>query len=80
MSSKKTYDRNSKRAALGLLIVMSAAMLGAMLLPLYWFWDRIASRGPSILAIVLGLLAWALFHWWRLVLSMGKRIRGFPEQ
>lgn len=77
--SSKTYDRNSKRLAMGLWIAVSAAILGAMLLPLYWFWDRIASR-PSILLLILGLLAWALFTWWRLVFSIAKKVRSFPEQ
>lgn len=79
MASRKAYDRNSKRLAMALWIALNAAMLGAMLLPLYWFWDRIAAR-PSILLLILGLLAWALFTWWNLLLSVGKRIRGLPEQ
>ena len=58
---------------------MSAAMLGAMLLPLYWFWDRIASR-HGILLLILGLLAWALFTWGKLMFSTAKRIRNLPEQ
>jgi hypothetical protein len=48
MSAKRTYDRSSKRLTMVLWVAVSAAMLGAMLLPLYWFWDRLASR-PSIL-------------------------------
>lgn len=79
MSSKKAYDRSSKRLTMGLWIAVSAAMLVAMLLPLYWFWDRIASR-PSILLLILGLLAWALFSWWKLVFSVAKRIRTLTEQ
>jgi hypothetical protein len=80
MSSKKTFDRSSKQTALGLWIAISAATLGGMLLPLYWFWDRIASRGPGILILILGLLAWALFNWGKLVFSMGRRIRRLPEE
>jgi hypothetical protein len=79
MSTKKTYDRSSKRLTMGLWVAVSAAMLGAMLLPLYWFWDRLASR-PSILLLILGLFAWALFTWWKLVLSIAKGIRSLPEQ
>lgn len=65
---------------MGLWIAMSAAMIGVMLLPLYWFWDRIASRGSSILLLILGLLAWALFTWWKMVLSVANGIRNLPEQ
>jgi hypothetical protein len=79
MSSEKKHDRSSKRAALGLWLAMSAVVVGAMLLPLYWFWDRIASR-PGILVLILGLLAWALFNWWKLVLSTARRIRSLPER
>ena len=79
MSSKKTYDRSSKRAALGLWIGIGAAVLGAMLLPLYWFWDRLASR-PNILLVILGLLAWALFNWAKMMFSTVRRIRSLPEQ
>ena len=79
MSSKKKYDRNSKRVALGLWIAISAAMIGALVLPLYWFWDRIASK-PSVLFLILGLFAWALFTWSKVVLSTAKRIRALPEQ
>jgi hypothetical protein len=79
MSNKRTYDGSSKRLTMGLWIAVSVAMLGAMLLPFYWFWDRVASR-PSILLLILGLLAWALFTWWKLVLSVTKGIRRLPEQ
>ena len=79
MSSKKMYDRNTKRRALGIWVALSAGMLGAMLLPLYWFWDRIAARTP-ILVLILCLLAWALFTWWRLVVVMAKGLRNLPEQ
>jgi hypothetical protein len=79
MSNKKAYDQSSKRAALGLWIAMSVVVVGAMLLPLYWFWDRIASR-PGILVLILGLLIWALFNWWRLSLSTARRIRSLPDQ
>ena len=78
MSSQKAYDRNSKRVALGLWIAISATMLGALVLPLYWFWDRIASR-PSILLLILGLLAWTLFNGGKLMFSTAKRIRKLPE-
>lgn len=79
MSSKKTYDRSSKRIALVIWSAVSAMLLGAMLLPLYWFWDRIASR-PTVLVLILGLLALALFTWWKLVFAAGRRIRGLSEQ
>ena len=79
MSGRKAYGRSTKRGALGLWIGVSAVLLGAMLLPLYWFWDRIASR-PMVLVLILGLLVWALFTWWRLVISTTKRISSLPEQ
>ena len=79
MSGKKAYDRSAKRGALGLWVGVSAVLLGAMLLPLYWFWDRIASR-PVVLVLILGLLAWAIFAWWQLVISTAKRIRSLPER
>lgn len=78
MSSKKTYDEGSKRGALAVWIAVSAVLLGVLLLPLYWFWDRIAAR-PSVLAIILCLLAWALFNWWKLVFSTARRIQNLPE-
>jgi hypothetical protein len=79
MSDKKAYERSAKRGALGLWIGFSAVLLGAMLLPLYWFWDRIASR-PVVLVLILALLAWAIFTWWQLVISTAKRIRSHPER
>ena len=78
MSGRKVFDRNTKRRALGLWFGLGAVMLGAMLLPLYFFWDRIASR-PMVLALVLALLVWALFTLGRLVISTAKRIRSLPE-
>ena len=79
MSDKKVYDRSAKRGALGLWIGVSAVLLGVMLLPLYLFWDRIASR-PVVLVLILGLLAWALFTCWRLVISTAKRVSSLPER
>ena len=79
MSGRKAYGRSTKRGALSLWIGVSAVLLGAMLLPLYWFWDRIASR-PVVLVLILGLLAWALFTWWQFVISTVKRISSLPEQ
>jgi hypothetical protein len=76
---KYGYDQSSKRMALGIWIAVSTMLLGAMLLPLYWFWNRIASR-PAVLVFILGPLAWALFSWWRLTFSTAKRIRALPEQ
>jgi hypothetical protein len=71
MSSEKAYDPNTKRLAMGLWLALSAGMLGAMLLPLYWFWDRIAAK-PLLLVLVLGLLGWAMFTWGKLVITMAK--------
>ena len=79
MSGKNAYDRSIKRLALGIWVAVGAGLLAAMLIPLYWFWDRIASR-PTILALILGLLVWALLTWWQLVFSIAKRICGLPEQ
>jgi hypothetical protein len=50
---KYGYDQSSKRMALGIWIAVSTMLLGAMLLPLYWFWNRLI-RGvlSDILALV----------------------------
>lgn len=79
MSNRKAYDRGTKRSAFRIWLALSAALLGAMLLPLYWFWPRLAAR-PVVLVVVLGLLSWALFNWWKLVISMIKGLRNLPEQ
>jgi hypothetical protein len=79
MPSKKLYDRNTKQAALVLWTACSALLLGAMLLPLYWYWDRLVAR-QSVFALIVCSLAWALFNWWKLASTTFKRIRTLPEQ
>jgi hypothetical protein len=79
MASTKLYDRSTKQAALALWTTCSALLLGVMLLPLYWYWDRLVAR-QSVFALILCSLAWALFNWWKLVSTAFKRIRALPEQ
>jgi len=79
MSERRAFDRITKRRALVVWIGLCAALLVAMLVPLYWFWDRLASR-PGVLVTILGLLAWALFNWWKMATLVAKQIRHLPQK
>ncbi|HKP35165.1 MAG TPA: hypothetical protein VJT70_10360 [Sphingomicrobium sp.] len=50
----------------------------ALILPFYWFWDRIAAR-TDMLVLIGGLLAWAEWNWWRFSAGVLSRIRKLPE-
>ena len=80
MADHPAYDRKTKRLALGIWILAAVVLLAVILSPLLYWWDPIAERGPMIMVIVLGLLAWALFNWWKLVAIIFGRIRSLPEE
>ena len=61
------------------MLAISAVVLAAMLWPLYWFWDRIATS-PAYLVLVLGALAVCLFNGAKYVLILTKTLRSLPEQ
>ena len=79
MASNKSCDRSTKNYALTVWIALCTALLGFMLLPLYWYWDRFAAR-PTLFALILCSLAWALFNWWKLAFTVLKGIRNLPEK
>lgn len=78
--SQKAYSRKEKRLAVAVFLVLNAAFLGVMLLPLYWFWDRIAARPPSIWAIIIGLTGYMLYAAARFTFAMTKKLSALPER
>jgi hypothetical protein len=62
------------------LLSIHAVLLGMLLIPLYWFWDRILARPPSTLALVLALTAYLLFTWGKVMLAIAKAIHNLPER
>ena len=78
MATAKTYNETIKRSALALWVLLGACMLGALILPFYWFWEKIAARTDT-LAIIVGLLLWAMWNWCKLVVHVSKGIRNLPE-
>ena len=79
MAAKKAYDKSAKASALWLWGATSFVLLAVLLVPLYLYWDKIAAR-PTVLAVILGLLAYAIFCWARLAATIARGIRNLPEQ
>ena len=62
------------------LLSIHAVLLGMLQMPLYWFWDRILAGPPSILALVLALMAYLLLTRRKVMLAMAKAIHNLPER
>ena len=78
MTAKKTHDKSSKLAALRLWGAMSFVLLAVLFVPLYFYWDKIAAR-PTVLVLILALLAYAIFNWAKMAVAIAQGIRNLPE-
>ena len=78
MAAKKIYDKASKASALRLWGAMSFILLAVLFVPLYLYWGKIAAR-PSVLAVILGLLGYAIFCWAKMATTIAHSIRNLPE-
>ena len=78
--SVKTYSRKEKRLSIAILLILNTAFLGVMLPPLYWFWDRIAARPPSIWAIIIGLTGYLIYTWAKFTFAMTRSLNALRER
>ena len=78
--SVKADSRKEKRLSVAIFLFLNAAFLGVMLLPLYWFWHRIAARPPSIWAIIIGLTGYLIYTWAKFTFAMTRSLNALRER